>query len=89
MFSSNLNTGSEGFNLANKMLLKRKGSDTAELMRNEQALASSDSECKLGGITNLASETTTYTSLDSTPSLDNIPYIDHTSSSDDEIISVL
>lgn len=78
-----------GTGLANKRLLRRKGSDTVELMKNEQALANDDSDSKICGIMNMGSETTTFTSLDSSPSLDPIPYIDHTSSSDDDIMTVL
>lgn len=73
-----------GSALASKMLLRRKGSDTAELMRNEQVLACSDSDHKIGGITNLASESATFTSLGSASSAEEIPYMDNTSSSDGE-----
>ena len=79
------NVASSIIHAGGKMLLRRKGSDTAELMKNEQVLESSDSESKFGGITNLASESTTFTSLGSTLSTDNIPYMDHTSSEEDAL----
>lgn len=77
-----------GCGLTGKVLM-RKGSDTAELVSNEQALACSDSDQRLGsiggGINNPGSGETTFTSIcSSTLSIDEIPYMDHTSSSGDD-----
>lgn len=58
-----------------KRKLGRVGSDTVELMSNEHPLASSDSDYRM----NPASESTTYTSIGSSPSTEEIPYMDSSS----------
>jgi len=58
-----------------KKKLGRTGSDTVELMPNEHPIASSDSDYRI----NPPSETTTNTSIESSPSTEEIPYIDSSS----------
>lgn len=63
-----------------KSRLTRTGSDTIDLVSNEHPLASSESEYKM----NLSSETTTYTSIELSPSVEEIPYIDGSSEEGEE-----
>ena len=58
-----------------KKRLGRTGSDTVELMTNEHPVASSDSDYRLDP----QSASTTNTSIDTTPSTEEIPYIDSSS----------
>ncbi|XP_067932003.1 protein unc-80 homolog isoform X2 [Watersipora subatra] len=79
----NDSVASSSSGLANKML-RRKGTDTDVLVQNEQPLATNETVNKFGGIMNPMSENTTFSSRRNSRLPENIPYMDHTSSSDDE-----
>ena len=75
MSTASVKGKSSASSVKGKKKLGRTGSDTVELMTNEHPVASSDSDYRLDP----QSASTTNTSIDTTPSTEEIPYIDSSS----------